>query len=202
MEKEYFTIYPFQGFGLLRFGLSVEAVKKYADVYGGIETEGPLFDEETWRRTEKQFKKMGISDLDIENTKKLYHEVRGKQYRLSLKKNIILFFEKNKLFEVRLFKCDLPAYLGKKDIFLLYGESAARFLAEYLQENPYMNEDIMFFIKHCMAVIGYFSDVKNGKVYWTGPNMEPDKRGFILNMEGENHYGFDPETTLIYKFIK
>lgn len=39
MEKKHFTIYPFQGFGLLRFGQSVAEAKKFVNIYGDIEAE-------------------------------------------------------------------------------------------------------------------------------------------------------------------
>jgi len=200
MEKEQFTIHPLEGYGRLRFGQSVAEAKSFAHIYGEITGDGPMFNEEVWERAENFFREWGDSEEEIAKIKELYKEDRIDGYSFSFSDNIVLFFDKDQLGEIRIADEDLPAYLGDEDVFSLVGEAAARYVAEYTQENPYLWERGLFFVNHSMAMGNYFSEIENGNILWTGPSVRKGDRDIFLNpLVGE--YGFDPKETPIYKVI-
>jgi len=202
MEKELLTIYPLEGFGRLKFGQSIEEARIFAPLYGEIKWDKSRFNEESWLEWGKFLReKSSMSEEEIIEMMQWAKEDRIDDHIIDIGKHMMLFFHKDKLGEIRILKDKLPAYLGEEDLFSLAGESAARYVAEQLQENPYLWEGGMFFVNHSISMGNYFSDIENGQILWNGPSDRPYDRDIFLNpLVGE--YGFDPKETPIYKVIE
>jgi len=202
MERELLTIYPLEGFGRLKFGQSVAEAKKFSNIYGDIMGDGPMFDEESWLEWGEGLRKdPHFTEEEVVEMMQWAKESRIDRYMFSFRRHIVLIFDKDQLGEIRILKEELPAYLGEEDLFSLAGESAARYVAEHLQENPYLWEGGMFFVNHSIAMGNYFSEIENGQILWSGPSDRPYDRNIFLNpLVGE--YGFDPKETPIYKVIE
>jgi len=202
MEKELLTIYPLEGFGRLKFGQSVAEAKKFSNIYGDIMVDGPMFDEKSWLEWGEGLRKdPHFTEEQVVEMMQWAKESRIDGYMFSFGRHIVLIFDKDQLGEIRILKEKLPAYLGEEDLFSLVGESAARYVAEQLQENPYLWERSMFFVNHSIAMGNYFSEIENGQILWSGPSVRDYDRDIFLNPHvGE--YGFDPKETPIYKVIE
>jgi len=200
MEREHFTIYPLQGFGLLKFGQSVAEAKKFASIYGNIEAESLPLTEERIKESDEYLRKLGISEEDIASSRQNYIESKKDSYTFTFKRSIILFFYKDELVDIRLSDEDFPAYLGEKDLFALYGDPVAHYAAHHLNENPYLWEKAMFFVKHKIALDGYFDKVENGQILWRGPLVRKEARGIFLGPESRED-NFDYKSTTLYKIL-
>jgi len=200
VKKEHFTIYPFQGFGLLRFGQTVAEAKKLVSIYGDIEDETLPLTEEDLQDRDEYHRKLGTSEEDIAESRMNLIESRKDFYRFSFKGNIILFFHKDNLRDIRLSDADFPAYLGEKDLFALYGDPVAFYMAHYLNENPYLWEKAMFFVQHKIALDGYFDKVENGQILWRGPLVRKGARGIFLGPKDADKE-FDYDSTILYQIL-
>jgi len=58
----------------------------------------------------------------------------------------------------------------------------------------------MFFVKHSVALDGYFDKVENGQILWRGPLVRKGARGIFLGPESRE-YSFDYESTILYKIL-
>jgi len=200
VEKEHFTIHPLQGFGLLKFGQSVAEAKKFTSIYGNIEAESLPFTEEMIKDSDEYLRKAGIPEEGIERSREARIEKRKNRYTFTFKGTIILFFYKDELVDIRLADADFPAYLGEKDLFALYGEPVATYIAHHLNENPYLWEKAMFFVKHKIALDGFFDKFENGQIMWRGPLVGKEGRGIFLGPESDED-NFDYESTTLYKIL-
>jgi len=200
MDREHFTIYPLQGFGLLKFGQSVAEAKSFGHIYGNIEAESRPFTEERIKESDQYLRDAGVPEEEIERSREDRIESRKYFHRFTFKRNIILFFHKDSLYDIRLSDEDFPVYLGEKDLFALYGDPVAQYAAHHLNENPYLWEKGMFFVKHSVALDGYFDKVENGQILWRGSLVRKGARGIFLGPESREN-NFDYESTTLYKIL-
>jgi len=200
VEREHYTIYPLQGFGLLRFGQSIAEAKKFTSIYGDIEAESLPLTEERIKESDQYLRNAGISEEDIDRSRADRIEKRKDNYTFTFKGTIILFFHKDELVDIRLSDADFPAYLGEKDLFALYGEPVAHYTAYHLNENPYLWEKAMFFVKHSIALDGYFDKFDNSQILWRGPLVRKEARGIFLGPESRED-NFDYNSTTFYKIL-
>jgi len=201
VKKEHFTIYPLQGFGLLRFGQSVAEAKKFVNIYGDIEAESQPLTVERLKESDQYLRDVGVPEEDIAQSRRNWIESKKDNYTFTFKGNIILFFHKDSLYDIRLSDADFPAYLGEKDLFALYGEPVAFYMAHYFRENPYLWEKAMFFVQHKIALDGYFDKVENGQILWRGPLVRKGARGIFLRPKDDGEDTFDYDSTILYQIL-
>jgi len=200
MDKEHYTIHPLEGFGLLRFGQSVAEAKTFANIYGQIEAETLPMTEEYLRDRDEYFRELGFPEDEIAQSREIYIKSRKDMYTFTFKRNVILFFNKDRLYDIRLSRADFPAYLGDEDLFSLYGRSLVHYVAQYFNENPYLWEKAVFFLKPCLSFDNCFDRIENGQVVWRGSSLHKGDRGIFLGPESAEPH-FDYTDTVLYKAL-
>lgn len=147
------------------------------------------------RATDEKSKQDILAAREYSLPKKELHQMNFGNY-------INLLFKRDKLIEISINRGELSVFLDGHDLFAMEGKEMTHYVAHLLKENPYIDDDDIYFRDHYMMIFGYTAGVENGNVNWLPYNLkDPNEMRSIVIYDGPRRENEDFTNRFIYKVI-
>jgi|GEM_PF-6458348 hypothetical protein len=200
MTESNFNLHPKEGYGVFKFGTSIAENRKYSSIYGEMRECSLYPDESIWQsmldsEQSEEFKKIILEAREDSLSNKELQQMNFGKY-------VTLLFKRDKLIEISIDRGGISVFLHGRDLFSMDGKDMTHYAARILNENPYIDEDDIYFRSHYMMIFGYTDGVENGNVNWRPytPKNPHEMRSIVI-YDGPRRESEDFTNRFIYKVI-